>query len=770
MVNRLNRTHKGKNLNQPQLSSNNFGRRLIQLNSTTTKKEIWAFLMQKFYNLPISRKYLIALVTSELVSVLGIGLGAILIMIISLQNQLREQAKAELTVTDINYDIKINQMGSDFRRQADNAAVIRAATAYNSGQTISTDLKNQVKQLLENEVQAHKIEYATLVGKDLKIIINANTNREGEVFNPNNLVQEVFKNHKQIKASRIVSWSELSKESPHLPKGFRNQDALIRYTVTPVKELATQTVIGALVSGDIVNRKEPIVRETLQATRGGYSAVYLRQLNGSFALATSLLNQGDSENLDKAQYNIELPKQEGISLLKEAAKAQGTAVSRRMVINNHTYTIAAKSLPNTIIQQADEPKIVFDKQPVAILVRGTPETVLNNLLTQSLAEKAFTVLIALIITLFWVVILRNTIIRPIENLQHSAKKFAAGDRSSRTKVFATDEIGQLATSFNTIADDITKQIRSKENQARLALQLNEITAAVRESLDIKTILKAAVSTTREVLQAERVIVYLFNKTYQDEMMTESVTQSCPSALGTNVSDFYSAQEFEIDSVRSVENIYKDSWSQQYLQQLEQLAVKAYLHTPIFLNKKLHGVLVAHQCSDYRQWKDIEIHVFKQVAIQVGYSLEQAELLKHIDEGRQTAETVSITERQQKEILQTQLLELLNDVEEVASGNLTVRTEVTPGEIGTVADFFNSIVESLRDIVTQVKQTANQVNEAIGDNEQAIHQLANEALAQASEINRTLDAVDNMTHSIQAVAASAQQAATVANTAAHTAKK
>ncbi|WP_414753496.1 methyl-accepting chemotaxis protein [Anabaena sp. CCY 9910] len=128
------------------------------------------------------------------------------------------------------------------------------------------------------------------------------------------------------------------------------------------------------------------------------------------------------------------------------------------------------------------------------------------------------------------------------------------------------------------------------------------------------------------------------------------------------------------------------------------------------------------------------------------------------------------EWQPQDVLQLQLLELLSNVEGVAKGDLTVRADVTAGEIGTVADFFNSIVENLRDIVTQVKQAAGQLNTAIGSNEGAIRQLAEEALTQATEINRTLDAVDKMTHSMQAVADSAQQAATVANHAAFTAAK
>ncbi|QLE57681.1 methyl-accepting chemotaxis protein [Nostoc sp. TCL26-01] len=138
--------------------------------------------------------------------------------------------------------------------------------------------------------------------------------------------------------------------------------------------------------------------------------------------------------------------------------------------------------------------------------------------------------------------------------------------------------------------------------------------------------------------------------------------------------------------------------------------------------------------------------------------------------KQRAYVPNFSEGQPPEALQLQLLELLSNVEGVAKGDLTVRADVTTGEIGTVADFFNSIVENLRDIVTQVKQAAHQLNIAIGSNEGAIHQLAEEALIQAGEINRTLDAVGQMTDSMQAVATSAKQAAIVANHAAHTATK
>ena len=120
-------------------------------------------------------------------------------------------------------------------------------------------------------------------------------------------------------------------------------------------------------------------------------------------------------------------------------------------------------------------------------------------------------------------------------------------------------------------------------------------------------------------------------------------------------------------------------------------------------------------------------------------------------------------------MQLQLINLLGEVEGATRGDLTVRADVTTGEIGTVADFFNSIVESLRQIVTKVKESADRVNTSLGQNEGAIRHLADEAMRQAEETTRTLDSVEQMTRSMQAVAESAKQAAEIARGASKTAE-
>jgi twitching motility protein PilJ len=204
--------------------------------------------------------------------------------------------------------------------------------------------------------------------------------------------------------------------------------------------------------------------------------------------------------------------------------------------------------------------------------------------------------------------------------------------------------------------------------------------------------------------------------------------------------------------------------------LKRLQVRANIVAPIMRNHELIGLICTHQCSGPRRWTPEEIDLFAQLATQIGYALDQAYVLEQAEEARAIAEELSEERRRQKEELQLQLINLLSEVEGAVMGDLTVRADVTAGDIGTVADFFNSIVESLRQIVTQVKDAALQVNAALGDDEQAVRQLSSEAVKQAEETSRTLNSVEIMVRSIQSVATSAQQTANVAQEASATAEK
>jgi twitching motility protein PilJ len=447
-----------------------------------------------FYDLPVGRKQFAALLVSEFLSLSLVGFGAFLIGR-SLQDQLFKQAQSEVSVMDINYNIKINQMGFGFRGQSDNAAVISAASTYASKQPLPAPLKEQVKKILENEIKARKIEYATLVGADAKVIVSANSDRTGQDFDPNNLVSDILKDPNQIKATAIVSADDLQKESPPLPDGFTPTNSLIRYTATAVKDPTTQKVIGVLISGDIVNKKTAIVENTLKALAstaqstgkkglGGYSAVYYRQPSGEFAIATSV----EQPNFETSSVNIPMSGASADDLLKRAiAVENGQTVTGRVLVGDTYYTMAARAVPNRIVETEKGSVPMYSNAPIGILVRGTPETEMSELLKRTWIALGISAATVILLDILLARFLDRVVAKPVQALTPIAKQFASGDRKARASIFANDEIGELAQSFNSMADSIEVSEQALAQQSLLKAQEAELQRKEKELLQREVI-------------------------------------------------------------------------------------------------------------------------------------------------------------------------------------------------------------------------------------------------------------------------------------------
>ncbi|MDG2989818.1 methyl-accepting chemotaxis protein [Candidatus Synechococcus calcipolaris G9] len=121
----------------------------------------------------------------------------------------------------------------------------------------------------------------------------------------------------------------------------------------------------------------------------------------------------------------------------------------------------------------------------------------------------------------------------------------------------------------------------------------------------------------------------------------------------------------------------------------------------------------------------------------------------------------VAQKNERMKMQEAVITLLLDIEGAQRGDLTVRAQVTEGEMGSIADAFNATVRSLRDIVLQVQSAANQVQSAARSSQTSVESLASGATTQAEEIAATLNSVEDMVASIQQVAKSAQEAALIA---------
>jgi methyl-accepting chemotaxis protein len=91
-------------------------------------------------------------------------------------------------------------------------------------------------------------------------------------------------------------------------------------------------------------------------------------------------------------------------------------------------------------------------------------------------------------------------------------------------------------------------------------------------------------------------------------------------------------------------------------------------------------------------------------------------------------------REERDELQNSIRRLLDEVSEVASGNLTVQAEVTSGPTGAIADSFNYMVDELRELVQRTQSTADQVTSEAAQ----VTTLADRLVSSATDQRRRLD--------------------------------
>jgi methyl-accepting chemotaxis protein PixJ len=409
-----------------------------------------------------------------------------------------------------------------------------------------------------------------------------------------------------------------------------------------------------------------------------------------------------------------------------------------------------------------------------IVVASVTQSEINASVRNAALLSLITILVEIAALTFIIIQVARQLSKPLAQLTGAANQVAAGNLNAYATPEGSAEAHTLANSFNNLVNRVKFLLQAQAAETERSQILRDVTLEITQASYAEAILtQFPINRVRQVLKSDRVIVYRLDDAGQSKVIAESVAGNWPRTLGADIHDpcfekGYS-DRYRRGRVHVVPNIYEAGLTECHLNMLEPFAVKASLVTPIRQGDQLVGLLIAHQCSKPRNWQKLEVDFFTQIATQLGLALERLDLINQTAEAAEQARALADDQRQQKETLQRQLIDLLGDVEGAASGDLTVRAEVSAGEIGTVADFFNSIIESLRQIVTQVKQSAIQVNSSLGENESAIRQLADQSLKQSKETTRTLDSVEQMTHSMQLVADQAGQAAKVARTASATAE-
>lgn len=213
---------------------------------------------------------------------------------------------------------------------------------------------------------------------------------------------------------------------------------------------------------------------------------------------------------------------------------ESLASARRGRTNRTLVTFAADGS----ILQTKTP-VLHEGQPVGYLFLGLSLTDLKSEIARSQQTIA---LVSLIIFIFGVVAafgLSTVITGPLSRIVETVEQIAAGDLSRRAEVVHPDEVGQLATSFNTMVQRLESAHRELEQFSHgLEQRVEERTRELREEMSERQKAEAAkrLSEERYRLLFERNLAGVYIKTLDGKVL--GCNDACARMFG-----YGSAEEF-----------------------------------------------------------------------------------------------------------------------------------------------------------------------------------------------------------------------------------
>jgi twitching motility protein PilJ len=129
---------------------------------------------------------------------------------------------------------------------------------------------------------------------------------------------------------------------------------------------------------------------------------------------------------------------------------------------------------------------------------------------------------------------------------------------------------------------------------------------------------------------------------------------------------------------------------------------------------------------------------------------------YLESSKQQAQRAEAANKQN----QNAILRLMNELSDLADGDLTIRATVTEDITGAIADSVNYTTEELRKLVTGITSVSEKMGISTSDADKVTRTLLQEAQKQATEIQEAEESVQLMAKSIQEVDASASKATEV----------
>lgn len=449
-------------------------------------------------------------------------------------------------------------------------------------------------------------------------------------------------------------------------------------------------------------------------------------LGGSEVIAAAKLIQQESTNAEAIENQL---KQKNI-YQKIIVERSNLVLS--FIYQNNFYTLA--TIANTDLVAIAS----FDLQEL----KNTDYKLISSLLFNNLLLGAGVTIIILLAA--------RQIFRPLTNLVKISDQISVGNFNLLFQTKGTLETQNLTQNFNYLIINLKELLQQKQTEAQQAKIFKEIVLKINQQIDYQSLKETIVQQINLALKTDRAVYCQVNNLQQGEIIAESITDNYASILGSllKTDDYIPPNRLGI--VQKIETIETALLSKSQQQQLESWQVQAILIAPVLVNQQLDGFLMIQSCDTPRHWQPQEIDFVEQIAYQLSFAATR----EHFSQQQQIAE---LKRTQAQEELKQEVLNLIQKIQSLHSGDLTLRANLTNDEIGKIAEAYNMSIENLQQLIASFKTTVAHVEENTVENQQIIQNLTTETVQNVEKINQTQQEIQLLNEANHLVTTHASQA-------------
>ena len=346
-------------------------------------------------------------------------------------------------------------------------------------------LKNELVRIREQEL----LDVLTVIDRNGRVVFRSrNPELFGDDVSDDPLVAQVLKNQNVVSSTEIVTEDELLIDGVNLaqqaridfiqtPKAIprtekRETSGMMMKAAAPIYD-DNGHLMGVICGGILLNRKHEIVDKIKET-------VFQSEVYKGKDIGTATIFQGDL----RIATNV---------LREDGSRAIGTRVSEEVnnqVLINGLPWIERAFVVNNWYITAYEPIRNIHKNIIGMLYVGILEEKYADLKRNTMLVFLGIALASMTVALVVAYFLSNGILKPIKHLVFASEQLAQGDLSHRVQLRTKDEIGELAKTFNFMADSLrdrderlTKFAQQKIMESERLATIGQLAAGVAHEIN-----------------------------------------------------------------------------------------------------------------------------------------------------------------------------------------------------------------------------------------------------------------------------------------------